>query len=132
MEDFTPEQIDGIADAYCAMARSLNEFQVLHWPELTHEQQLDLNAYQNSLLNRAQAIHLRTNRPAFANAGQMAVLIRQATDKARTSLQRLDNLPVALNVGAITVALASYAARANARGIDIALRELDELVARRE
>ncbi|MFD2935240.1 hypothetical protein [Spirosoma flavum] len=128
MEDFTPEQIDEIAAAYADMARSLNEFQVHHWPEFTHEQQLDLNAYQNSLLNRAQDILTRTTRPAFTNADQMAIRIRQATNKAKISLLQLDNLPIALNVGAITVALASYAAHANSRGIEIALRELDELV----
>ena len=127
MEDFSPEQIDGIATAYCDMARSLNEFQALHWSELTHEQQLDLNAYQNSLLNRAQDIQTRTSKPAFTNAGQVSILIRQATDKAKASLLQLDNLPIALNVGAITVALASYTAHANFRGIEIALRELEEL-----
>ena len=132
MEDLTPEQIDGIAAGYCDVARSLNEFQVLHWPELTHEQQLDLNAYQNSLLNRALDIQTRTIRPAFVDANQTAVRIRQATDKARSSIKKLTSLPVALNLGAITVALAAYAARANLRGIDIALRELDELVAMKD
>ena len=53
MEDFTPEQISVIANAYCSMARALNQFQVMRWPEFLYEQQLDLNAYQTSLLNRA-------------------------------------------------------------------------------
>ncbi|AKD55698.1 hypothetical protein [Spirosoma radiotolerans] len=127
MEDLTLEQINELASAYCDMARSLNEFQVVHWSQLTHEQQLDLNAYQNSLLDRAQAIQMRTTRPAFTNAHQMTGRILEGTHKARTSLQQLDDLPVAINVGAITVALAAYAARANARGIEIALRELDDL-----
>ncbi|AUD01780.1 hypothetical protein [Spirosoma pollinicola] len=128
MEDFTSEQLDGIATAYGNMARSLNQFQAQHWSELTHEQQLDLNAYQNSLLNRAQDIQTRICRPAFTNADHMANQILEATDKARTTIQKMENLPVAMNVGAITVALAAYAARANARGIEIALRELKELI----
>lgn len=127
MEDLTPKQINDLASAYSDMARSLNEFQVIHWSQLTHEQQLDLNAYQNSLLDRAQAIQMRTTRPAFTNANQMTGRILEGTHRARTSLQQLDDLQVALNVGAITVALAAYAARANARGIDIALRELENL-----
>ena len=127
MEDLTLEQINDLASAYSDMARSLNEFQVIHWSQLTHEQQLDLNAYQNSLLDRAQAIQMRTTRPAFANAHQTTGRILEGTHRARTSLQQLDDLPAALNVGAITVALAAYAARANARGIDIALQELDYL-----
>ena len=127
MEDLTLEQINDLASAYSDVARSLNEFQFVHWSQLTHEQQLDLNAYQNSLLDRAQAILMQTTRPAFANADQMTVRILEGAHKARTSLQHLNDLPIALNVGAITVALAAYAARANARGIDIALRELADL-----
>ncbi|GAB2539680.1 hypothetical protein [Spirosoma aerophilum] len=127
MEDFTVEQLEDIAKAYIDMARSLNEFQGNHWSELTFEQQLDLNAYQNSLLNRAQDIQRRTTRPAFMNTERMTTRIKEATTKAKMSLKRLDNLPIALNIGAITVALAAYTARANLRGVDIALRELDNL-----
>lgn len=132
MEDFTPEQIVGIAMAYRNMARALNEFQVMHWPEFTHEQHLDLNAYQSSLLNRAQDLQTLAVRPAFGKAAEMARSIQQATHEAETSLQRIKNLTVALNVGAVTVALASYVARANFRGIQTALRELGELLVTEE
>lgn len=128
MEDFTPEQIVVIANGYRSMARALNEFQVMRWPEFTHEQQLDLNAYQNSLLNRAQDLQMMAVHPAFKNTAQMAEGIQRATRDARNSLKRIRNLTIALNVGAITVALASYVARANLRGIETALRELSDLL----
>lgn len=128
MEDFTPEQVVAIANGYRSMARALNEFQVMRWPEFSHEQHLDLNAYQNSLLNRAQDLQASAVRPAFANATEMAAGIQRATKEAKGSLKRIRNLTVALNVGAITVALASYVARANLRGIQTALRELAELL----
>ncbi|QJW90487.1 hypothetical protein HNV11_14410 [Spirosoma taeanense] len=128
MEDFTPEHIVGIANGYRNMARALNELQVRRWPELTHEQHLDLNAYQNSLLNRAQDIQTLTVRPAFDKAADMAAAIREATHVAQASLKHTRNLTIALNIGAITVALASYVARANLRGIETALRELGELL----
>lgn len=111
------------------MAHALNEFQVMRWPEFTHEQQLDLNAYQNSLLNRALDLQSRVVRPAFKQVGEMSMTIRQATDAARAGLHHTHNVVVALNIGAITVALAAYVARANVRGIQTALRELDELLA---
>jgi hypothetical protein len=132
MEDFTPEQIVGIATGYRDTARALNEFQVMHWPEFTFEQHLDLNAYQNSLLNRAQDLQTLAVRPAFSQADEMAMAIRQATEEAKAGLKRIHNLTVALNVGAITVALASYVARANLRGIQTALRELGDLLALEE
>ncbi|MBN8826119.1 MAG: hypothetical protein J0I82_29100 [Spirosoma sp.] len=128
MEDFTPTQLLAITRGYCDMARALNEYQVHHWPELSHEQQLDLNAYQNSLLNRSQDLQSHTVRPAFTNAIDVATQILEATTEAQTSLTRIGDPVVALNVGAITVALAAYVARANLRGIQTALRELEDLV----
>ena len=132
MEDFTPEQIAVIANSYRTMARALNEFQVTRWSEFSHEQQLDLNAYQNSLLNRAQDLQTMAVRPAFRNTADMTQGIIQATDYATDSLKHIRNVTVALNAGAITVALASYVARANLRGIQTALRELGNLLVAEE
>ncbi|MBC3785927.1 hypothetical protein [Spirosoma utsteinense] len=128
MEDFTPEQVTVIATGYQSMARALNEFQTRRWSEFSHEQQLDLNAYQNSLLNRAQDLQALVVRPAFNNTAEMTAYIVQALYKAEDNLKHIRNLTVALNVGAITVALASYVARANLRGIQTALRELGNLL----
>ncbi len=128
MEDFTPDQINGITRGYNSMARALNEYQVIHWVELSHEQQLDLNAYQNSLLNRAQDLLSRTARPAYTNTVTVSAGIEKTITDARVSLKRIRNIVVALNVGALTVALAAYVARADLRGIQTALRELDHLV----
>lgn len=132
MEDLTPEQIVVIANGYRSMARALNEFQVMRWLEFSTEQHLDINAYQNSLLNRAQDLQTMAVRPAFRNTTEMAEGIQRATREAKDSLRRIRNLTVALNVGAITVALASYVARANLRGIQTALRELGDLLVAEE
>ncbi|MCK8490292.1 MULTISPECIES: hypothetical protein [Spirosoma] len=129
MEDFTLDQIVSIANGYRTVARALNEFQVMHWSEFTYEQQLDLNAYQNSLLNRAQDLQTLAVRPAFSQVSETAAAIRQATDEAKAGLRRIRNVTIALNIGAITVALAAYVARANGKGIQSALRELADLLA---
>lgn len=128
MEDFNAEQIIGLASGYRDMARALNEFQVTNWPNFTHEQHLDLNAYQSSLLNRAQDLQTGAVRPAFTRAGELAATVQRASKDARGSLKRINDLTLALNVGAVTVALASYVARANLRGIQTALRELGDLM----
>ena len=128
MEDFTPDQLNGITKGYYSMARALNEYQVTHWVELSHEQQLDLNAYQSSLLNRAQDLLTRSARPAYTNTIAVSAGIEKTITDARGSLKRIRNVVVALNVGALTVALAAYVARADLRGIQTALRELEHLV----
>ncbi len=132
MEDLAPDQISSIATGYRSLARSLNAFQTTNWPDFSIEQQLDLNAYQSSLLNRAQDLQAMAVRPAFANARDMTTRIEQATELAKDSLQRIKNLTLALNVGAVAVALASYVARADLRGIQVALQELGNLVAMQE
>jgi hypothetical protein len=132
MEDLTPEQIVVIANGYRSMARALNEFQMMRWLEFSTEQHLDINAYQNSLLNRAQDLQTMAVRPAFSNTAEMAAGIQRATQEAKDSLKHIRNLTIALNVGAITVALASYVARANLRGIQTALRELGDLLVAEE
>lgn len=111
------------------MAQALNEYQVVHWPELSHEQHLDLNAYQTSLLNRAQDFRKQTSRPAFANVSDIVAGVQQAMSDAKTSLKYVGNTALALHVGAITVALVAYVSRANLRGIHTVLRELNDLLA---
>ena len=130
MEDFTNDQTAGIATGYRSMARALNEYQFMHWPALSHEQHLDLNAYQNSLLNRARDLQDQVTRPAFPNAASVATTIQKATTDARINLKRIGNLTVALNVGAIVVTMAAYVARANTGSMPPLLRELGELLER--
>lgn len=129
MEDFTPEQLVVLANGYQSIARALNEFQVSQWPDLSVEQHLDLNAYQSSLLNRAQDLQTSAVRPVFKDAAGIVARLQQAMEQAQTSLKRLQTINTALNIGAITVALASYVARANLRGIETVLRELNDLLA---
>ncbi len=128
MEDFSSDQISSIATGYRSLARALNEFQMRQWPNFSVEQHLDLNAYQSSLLNRAQDLQAMAVRPPFTNARDMAVRIRQAAELATSSLNEIRNLSLALNIGAIAVALTSYVARADSRGIQIAIQELGELI----
>lgn len=130
MEDFTTDQISGIAAGYNNMARALNEYQLAHWSNLSHEQQLDVNAYQNSLLNRAHDLQERHAKPAFTNVADMASTIQEATFIAQVNLKYIRSLSTALTLGAIIVALAAYVARANIQGIKTILRELRELLER--
>ncbi len=67
-------------------------------------------------------------RPAFEDANDMAAKIQQATNDAKAGLQRMTDPVVALNTGAMIVAMASYVARPNLPGIKTALRELDNLM----
>lgn len=128
MEDLSLNQITSITASYRNVARSLNAYQVIHWPEFSVEQHVDLNAYQSSLLNRAQDMQTMAVRPAFANTRDLTTRIERATELAESSLTKIEDLTIALNVGAVTVALASYVARADLRGIQIAIQELGELV----
>ncbi|QJD80584.1 hypothetical protein [Spirosoma rhododendri] len=128
MNDFTLAQLSSIADSYLRMARTLTELQLAHWPEFTYEQQLDLNAYQNSLLNRAHDIQTRAVNPAVDQAEKLTERIQQTIGYICDRLLIINNIPVALTLGALIVALASYVARDNRKGIQSAFRELNHLL----
>ena len=58
----------------------------------------------------------------------MAAGVDKTITDARVGLKRLRNVAIALNMGALTVALAAYVARADLRGIQTAQRELNHLM----
>ncbi len=110
------------------MAYSLNQYQTAHWTRLTLEQQLDINAYQNSLLCRAQDMEDGLTQPTFSNAELLLASVCELTQRAGNELPGMRSLSLALNIGAISVALASAVARSNTQGINNALRELSSLL----
>ncbi len=128
MNDLTPLQRATIVSNYQLMARTLAEFQLVRWTEFSYEQQLDLNAYQNSLLGRAHDLHTRTVNPAVDQGEQLTEAIEQLVQHVRARLQTAINLTLALGLGAMIVALASHVARANRKGIHSAISELQHLL----
>ncbi len=129
MNDFTLTQLSTIANSYSHMARALTELQLARWTELTHEQQLDLNAYQNSLLNRAHDLQTRAVNPSVDQAEWLTERIRQTIGHICNQLPTTGNVSLALALGALIVALASYVARDNRKGIQSAFNELTHLLA---
>lgn len=121
-------QVSAIIDSYRLMAKTLVEFQLVRWTEFSHEQQLDLNAYQNSLLSRAHDLQTRAVNPAVDQGDVLTETIQQSVLHTRERLQTIDDLPLALSLGALIVALASYVARANRKGIQSAVNQLRYLL----
>ena len=128
MGELTRIQLSEMARVWREMARNLNAWQGLHWHDLTTVQHLDLNAYQNSLLTRAQDIDDRAyllltepTEPTFALALH---LVGQATQTLQITAEQI----VALNLGALTVALAAGIARNNTPTIQLAMAELTGLI----
>jgi len=127
MGELTRIQLSEMAQAWREMARNLNAYQGLHWHDLTTVQHLDLNAYQNSLLTRAQDIDDRAclllTEPTEPTVSLALHLVNQAAQALRVTDQQM----VALNLGALAVALAAGIARNNARTIQLAMAELTGL-----
>jgi hypothetical protein len=128
MESIPPHLLRALADDYRLTARDLCAFQLRCWPSFTISQQMDLNACQNSLLTRAQDLDQRNTSPFFANAAQIAQTALTATARGRHTLTTTTDAVLGLNIGAILVALAAGISRASQTNIDIALRELNELI----
>jgi hypothetical protein len=130
MGELTRIQLSEMAQVWRGMAQNLNAYQGLHWHDLTTVQHLDLNAYQNSLLTRAQDMDERAyllltepTEPTFALAQH---LIGQAVQAIQITSEQV----VALNLGALTVALAAGITRNNTHTIQLAMAELSALTER--
>ncbi|WP_345247398.1 hypothetical protein [Nibrella saemangeumensis] len=121
------EQLNALARTWKVAAFSLNQYQARCWDTLTIEQHLDINAYQNSLLNRAHDLETGIVKIGFDDNAQAIQTISVVTIEAQKSLQTTSTIPIGMNIGAILVALAAATARRNAKAMQHALRELDDL-----
>jgi hypothetical protein len=124
MGELTRIQLSEMAQVWREMARNLNAYQALHWHDLTTVQHFDLNAYQNSLLTRAQDLEERTYLILTEPTEPTYALAMQLIDRAAQVLQGVSEQVVALNLGALTVALAAGIVRNNTHTIQLALSEL--------
>ncbi|KAB7731055.1 hypothetical protein F5984_09565 [Rudanella paleaurantiibacter] len=127
MGELTRTQLSEMAQVWREMARNLSVYQASHWTELSTVQHYDLNAYQNSLLTRAQEIDERTY--LLLNESLETILNRsiQLVDQAAHALHTTDEQAKALNMGALTVALAAGLYRNNVSSVQLALSELTNL-----
>ena len=127
MENFTDAQLRSFAQQWRSVARLLNAYQALHWTAFSVEQHLDMNACQNSLLNRANDLETGQTRAILNEALPAYDQIMDAVNAAILALQGDRSLTTVLTIGAITVALAAATARGHLKNIDAALRELTGL-----
>jgi hypothetical protein len=128
MENIPPRLVLALADDYRLTAHDLCSFQLRWWSSFSVTQQMDLNACQNSLLTRAQDLDQRSSPPFFAQTSQIVELALAATYRGRHALQTTHNALIGLNIGAIMVALAAGISRASSQNIEVAMRELDDLI----
>lgn len=127
MESFTPDQLLTLAQHWRLAAQTLSVYQTAHWADFSVEQHLDINAYQNSLLSRADDLETGQVRAIINNALPAHPDILDAINRALGTLSRSSDLLVGLNIGAMLVALAAAVARGQLKSIEVALRELDAL-----
>lgn len=121
------EQLFALARTWKIAAFSLNQYQGRCWNELSLEQHLDLNAYQNSLLNRALDLESGLTKIGFEDNTHALQTISLVTFEAQKAMQTMNVPSVGLNIGAVLVALAAATARSKVKAIQNALRELEDL-----
>ena len=129
MYSLSKQQIDELVAIWQKTAFCLCSFQVKHWNEFSYEQHLDVNAYQNSLLNRAHDLEAKVINPSFRQIEGILDTVRTATREGLIVVDQTKDLSLSLSAGAILVALAAYVSRADSDGIQVALRELENVLA---
>lgn len=129
MTSFTADQLLTLGQHWRLIAQVLNEYQAAHWAEFSVEQHLDVNAYQNSLLNRANDLETGAVRAIIHDALPAYMDVLNAVTYVKNTLLLNKDLVVGLNIGAMTVALAAAVARGHLKSIEVTLRELTDLQA---
>lgn len=129
MDYLTPEQLAELATRWERTARCLNDYQAGHWADFSLEQHLDLNAYQSSLLHRAQDLATGLLRPSLNGPAAALAQIELLLTNAQRVLGQAAAPQDVMHLGAVSVALAAAVARSNDRAIQNALRELAALLA---
>lgn len=127
MGELTRTQLNQMAQVWREMARNLSVYQASHWTELSTVQHYDLNAYQNSLLTRAQEIDERAYLLLNESLEPALTTSIQLVDQAAHALHTTDEQAKALNIGALSVALAAGLYRNNESSVQLALSELRNL-----
>jgi hypothetical protein len=124
MGELTRIQLSEMAELWREMARNLTAWQATYWHELTTIQHFDLNAYQNSLLTRAQDLDERAYLLLAEPTEPTFVAVLEVVRRATQLLQTTSNKGLVLNIGALAVALAAGVSRNNSRSIELTMNEL--------
>jgi len=126
METLNSQQLIEIAKQLKVIARSINDFQIDNWNNLTTEQFNHLNKTERHILLTVQDLIARSVTVLAENSEDLISMIKEATDKVETSLKQIENINKAIEIATASVFIASAIISQNPSAISLSLQGLAE------
>lgn len=126
METLNSQQLIEIAKQLKVIARSINDFQIDNWNNLTTEQFNHLNKTERDILLTVQDLIARSVTVLAENSEDLISMIKEATDKVETSLKQIENINKAIEIATASVFIASAIISQNPSAISLSLQGLAE------
>lgn len=126
METLNSQQLIEIAKQLKVIARSINDFQIDNWNNLTTEQFNRLNKTERDILLTVQDLIARSVTVLAENSKDLISMIKEATDKVETSLKQIENINKAIEIATASVFIASAIISQNPSAISLSLQGLAE------
>ncbi|MAC94211.1 MAG: hypothetical protein CMC96_01785 [Flavobacteriales bacterium] len=126
METLNSQQLIEIAKQLKVIARSINDFQIDNWNNLTTEQFNRLNKTERDILLTVQDLIARSVTVLAENSEDLISMIKEATDKVETSLKQIENINKAIEIATASVFIASAIISQNPSAISLSLQGLAE------
>ena len=128
MEKLNSQQLIEIAKQLKVVARSINDFQIDNWDNLSTEEFNQLNKTERDLLLTVQDLIAQSVVVLALNSEELITKIKEATSKIETSLKQIENINKAIEIATASVFIASAIISQNPSAISLSLQGLAEVL----
>lgn len=105
MAQITAKQAKDLASDFLGLAQAIGDFRYNHWDDLSTEENQQLAKMQWSILNYGEDILAISSTLVFNDVSNTLTKIDSITNEIRQSVDKLENIQKAINIGSIIVAL---------------------------
>lgn len=128
MEKLNSQQLIEIAKQLKVIARSINDFQIDNWDNLSTEEFNQLNKTERDLLLAVQDLIAQSVIVLSENGEELINKLKEATSQIETSLKQIENINKAIEIATASVCIATAIISQNPSAISISLKGLVEVL----
>ncbi len=128
MGTLNAQQLIEIAKQFKVIARSINDFQIDNWDDLSTEQFNRLNKSERDILFSVQDLIAQSVVILAENSEELITKIEEATSRIETSLKQIENINSAIEIATAAVFITSAIISQNPSAIPLSLQGLEAVL----
>jgi nitrogen regulatory protein PII-like uncharacterized protein len=128
MEKLNSQQLIEVAKQLKVIARSINNFQIDNWDNLSTEEFNRLNKTERDILLTIQDLIAQSVVVLAENSEELIGKIKDATQKIETTLKQIKNINKAIEIATASVFIASAIISQNPSAVSLSLQGLAEVL----